>query len=733
MRFGFGQIDRTRPIQRARRRDGLCRTDLEHDMLESPVAVGAETEPLVDSLGVDWRRVVRLVLTSRALDRIEEEELVPAGLVRYQFSARGHDLAQVLLGLALDHPHDAAGVYYRSRPFVLTAGLSPVEALASTMARTGGPSGGRDIGVVYSMPSRGGPTILPMSGDVGAQFTPALGWADGVRYRAEAMREPAWSGAISVALSGEGAGTTPGFWAALNMASTCRLPMLFFFEDNGYAISVPSSTQTPGANMAANLASFQDLLVLDGDGTDPGLAAGLIHRAVNHVRGEGRPALLRLEVPRLAGHSIQDNQAYKSEQMLERERARDPLPRLRAFVVPRVMDDAEWDHLSDEVDREVAAAAASAAAQEAPAPETATLFAFSDPQRSQTLGGARPEAAGLPLRYSMSPAPPEPVRINMIDSIRMTLESEMRATPRIRVFGEDVGPKGGVHGATRDMHLEFGAARVFDTALTEEGIVGRAVGMAYTGLIPVPEIQFRKYADPATEQLHDCGTVRWRTNNRFAAPIVVRIPVGFAPSTGDPWHSVSDESVLAHSVGWQVVMPADAEDAAGLMRTALRGDDPVYFLEHRALYYGADARQPYPGDGYMLPFGKARVRRTGRRLTTVTWGAMVHRCLAAADRFGEDDVEVIDLRTIVPWDRRAVLASVAGTGRCVIVHEDHMTAGFGAEIAATIAQEAFQSLDAPVLRVAGPGVPVPYDLGLMEAVVPSVDRIAAAMGELLDF
>ena len=314
----------------------------------------------------------------------------------------------------------------------------------------------------------------------------------------------------------------------------------------------------------------------------------------------------------------------------------------------------------------------------------------------------------------------------------MTLEAEMKKTERLLVFGEDVGAKGGVHGATMDMQLHFGEDRVFDTALTEEGIIGRAVGLAYTGVIPVPEIQFRKYADPATEQLNDCGTVRWRTAGRFAAPVIVRMPVGFSPATGDPWHSVSDESILAHSVGWKVVMPSDAEDAVGLLRTALRGDDPVYFLEHRALYFGADARKPYPGDDYMIPFGKAVQRQAGDQLSLITWGAMVHRSLEAAKDF-EGAVEVLDLRTIVPWDREAVLESVARTGRCLIVHEDHLTAGFGGEIAAVVSEEAFEHLDAPVTRIGGADCPVPYDLAMMDGVVPSVARIREAIDGMLTF
>jgi 2-oxoisovalerate dehydrogenase E1 component len=289
-----------------------------------------------------------------------------------------------------------------------------------------------------------------------------------------------------------------------------------------------------------------------------------------------------------------------------------------------------------------------------------------------------------------------------------------------------------VHAATLGLQDAFGDKRVFDTSLSEEGIIGRAVGMALAGLMPVPEIQFRKYADPATEQLNNCGTMRWRTSNRFAAPIVVRMPGGYAPKCGDPWHSVNGEVMWAHAVGWRVAIPSNAEDAVGLLRTALRGNDPVIFFEHRALLDGTWARRPYPGDGFVVPFGSARRILEGDRLTVVTWGAMVERCESAAKQ-SEHSVEVLDLRTVAPWDREAVLASVRKTRRCLIVHEDTLTAGFGAEISAVIAEEAFLSLDAPIQRMAIPDVPTPYNVSLMNAVLPQVGDIAARMVELIEF
>jgi 2-oxoisovalerate dehydrogenase E1 component len=318
----------------------------------------------------------------------------------------------------------------------------------------------------------------------------------------------------------------------------------------------------------------------------------------------------------------------------------------------------------------------------------------------------------------------------MLTAIRRTLECELRTNSRLLVFGEDVGPKGGVHAATLGLQEEFGEPRVFDTSLSEEGIIGRSVGLAVAGLMPVPEIQFRKYADPATEQLNDCGTMRWRTNNRFAAPMVVRMPGGYF-KCGDPWHSQTNEVQWAHGIGWQVAVPSNAEDAVGLLRTAMRGNDPTIFFEHRAMLDDAWARRPYPGDQYVIPFGKARITRPGDDLSVVSWGAMVPRCEAAAAKV-DASVEIIDLRTMMPWDRECVLESVARTRRCLVVHEDNMTAGFGAEIVATVASESFFDLDAPVERIAMPDVPSPHNPILLEAVLPSIDDIAEKMTDLIE-
>lgn len=678
---------------------------------------------------IDWERVSYLVCASRAMDDLEEQELVPQKKVLYQFSARGHDVPQVLLGSLLAHPLDAAGAYYRSRPLLLSLGLSFADALAAPMGKSGGFSDGRDIGVVCNLPSQGAATVLPMSGDVGSQYTPAAGWAQAIEYRRRTLRDGRYEGAIVAALGGDAAVATNGFWSALTMATTLSLPMLFYVEDNGYGISVPSSFQTPGGNIVENLRSFQNLMLFDGDGSDVAAAADLLQSAVGHVRTERAPALIRLRVPRLSGHSGQDTQAYKSPEQIADERARDPLPRLREYVTSSHLSEQDWQEIAARAERDVRVALEEALQRPDPDTTQVRRYVFSEPNEPQRVGGLRSEGHQFPA--SSEEPKPEGSRINMLTAIRRTLEHELRTNPKVLVFGEDVGPKGGVHAATLGLQEAFGADRVFDTSLSEEGIIGRAVGMAVAGLMPVAEIQFRKYADPATEQLNNCGTIRWRTANRFAAPIVVRMPGGFA-KCGDPWHSVSGEVLWAHAVGWQVAVPSNAEDAVGLLRSALRGDNPTIFFEHRHLLDAAWSRRAYPGDEFVLPFGKARTVLQGDQITLVSWGAMVERCELAAQQHGIS-ADLIDLRTVSPWDREAVLTSVARTRRCLVVHEDGLTAGFGAEVAATVAAEAFFNLDAPVSRLAVPDVPIPYNVDLMEAVLPSVDEIGRKMRELAEF
>jgi len=676
---------------------------------------------------IDWRRVAYLVSLSRALDKMEETRLVPEKKVLYQFSARGHDMAQILLGCRLDDPHDATCGYYRSRPLLLALGVEVADALGSAMGRAGGYSDGRDIGVVFNYPNANGASALPMCGGVGSQYTPTAGWAQAIEYHRRVLRDSAYDKAIGVVLGGDGSVASNGFWAALTLATTQKLPMLFYIEDNGFGISVPSTFQTPGGNIAANLESWSGLEIFSGDGTEPAEAASLIDQAVTHVREHRAPALLRLSVPRLQGHSFQDTQTYKSQSLVGSEWARDPLPKLKSYLVPALLSEEEWAEIEVKADQEAEAARKIAEGRDVAEPATVLKNVFFEEGALQAEGGQWTRGY-VPPAVSDVPRP-EGQRINMVTAIRRTLEHELAINPRVVLFGEDIGPKGGVHAVTLGLQEEFGFDRVFDTSLSEEGIVGRAVGMALAGLMPVPEIQFRKYTEPATEQINDCGTMRWRTNNRFAAPMVLRVAGGFF-KCGDPWHSQTNEVAFIHSPGWKVAVPSNAEDAVGLLRTALRGNDPVLFFEHRAMLDLAWARRAYPGDDFALPFGKSKAITIGNDITIVTWGAMVPRCEQAVEGRSAD---VLDLRTLMPWDREAVLASVRRTRRCLIVHEDLRTAGFGAEIAAVVADEAFMELDAPVARITMPDIPSPHNPKLLDWAVPSVERIRAKIDELVGF
>ncbi len=685
----------------------------------------------------DWRTIAYHALVSRGLDDVEEStnrnraNVPKEHLVLYQFSARGHDVAQCILGSLINGRHDAAGAYYRSRPMLLAMGLSIEDAFGSPLGRAGGFSDGRDIGVVCNLPSTTGPIVLPMSGDVGSQFTPSAGWAQNIIYHRDTLGDASYNNCMSVALGGDASVATNGFWSALTMATTLKLPMLFYIEDNGLGISVGGEMQTPGANIAANLASFQNLLVRDGDGTDPRATSRLLSECVNHVRSGGGPALVRLTVPRLSSHSGPDNQkGYRTDDAIAADAARDPLPRLREYLVPGHLSEAEWSTLEADVARDVTAGLEAARARPVPDASRVKRFAYAEiagADDTVALGGLSEHEIAA-LGGSDVPAQ-DGEMMRLAEAVRRTLASELERNKKVVVFGEDVGVKGGVHLVTEGLQKKFGIDRVFDTSLSEEGIIGRAVAMAIGGLMPVAEIQFRKYADPATEQLNNCGTMRWRTANRFCAPIVVRMPGGYGKDVGDPWHSLSSEVTFVHAIGWQVAIPSNSADAVGLLRAAMRGRNPTIFFEHRSLLMTSDGSARYPGDDYVLPFGRARIVQAGNRITVVTWGALALRCADAARQI--DGVELIDLRTVAPWDRDAVLTSVRKTGRCLIVHEDTMTAGFGAEIAATIVREAFWELDAPVDRLAVEDVPMPYHAVLLDAVLPSVDTIAARIEALL--
>ena len=684
------------------------------------------TKPLKPSKGsIDWKAIALNMLISRAMDELEETKLVPEKKVLYQFSARGHELGQLILAHLLDKPKDSASAYYRSRPLMLGLGLSVEDALSAPLTRSGGYSDGRDIGVVCNMPkSDRGCVVLPMAGDVGSQYTPAIGWAQSIEYYAKTLKDETYKDSIAAILGGDGSVATNGFWSALTIATTQKLPVLFYVEDNGYGISVTSEFQTPGKNIAENLASFKNLAIWDGSGTDPEEAYRLLKEGTDHVRSRKGPALVRLTVPRLNGHSYQDNQAYKDEKLVKREQSNDPLK-----AIKKLFSAADWKKLASEAQGIVNEAAEAALGRPAPDASQIKKFVFSEIEEVQAIGGLR--HAGHTFPESTEVPTPDKRRINIGEAVNLALDYELKTNPKVLVFGEDVGLKGGVHAVTMGLQSKYGEDRVFDTSLSEEGIIGRAVGMAYAGLMPVAEIQFRKYADPAMEQLNNCGTTRWRTANRFAAPIVVRMPGGFA-KVGDPWHSVTNEVMFAHAIGWQVAFPSNAQDAVGLIRSAMRSDNPTMFFEHRNLNDNRYARRPYPGDDFVVPFGKAKVLQTGNDITLVTWGAMCEACEGAVEASGIS-ADVIDLRTIMPWDKDTVLASIQKTNRCLIVHEDALTAGFGAEIAAVLVSEGFNHLDAPVERIAMPDIPLPHNVPLMESVVPNAERIAEKMKQIIAF
>lgn len=686
------------------------------------------TKTIEEKTDINWKKLTRLFLFSRSIDDLEENELVPDKKVLYQFSARGHELAQILLGMNLTNPKDVVAAYYRSRPLLLTLGLSPEDAIASDMAKSGGYSNGRDIGVVCNMPNESGPMVLPLAGDVGSQYTPGSGTAQAIQFHSKSGNDE-YLRAITVICGGDGSVASNGFWSALTMATTLNLPVLFFIEDNGYGISVEGNYQTPGGNIANNLYSFKNLKIYKGDGTDPHEAAEIIQESTEYVRNHHGPALLRLKVPRLNGHSYQDNQAYKDDELLKREKENDPLKKLKDFLIPDFISVDEWNELEQEAEEEVVKAAEASWNRSAPSGDYLEDALYQDGMEIQKVGGLFSSGYKFPATTREPQSGKK--RINMVEAIRRTLEHELEINENVLVFGEDVGKKGGVHAVTSGLQTKFGDHRVFDTSLSEEGIIGRSVGLAYLGFLPVAEIQFRKYADPATEQLKNAGTIRWRTANKFAAPMVVRMAGGFA-KCGDPWHSESNESFFAKMIGWQLVMPSNAQDAAGLLRSAMRDNNPTIFFEHRNLLDSKYARKPYPGDDFVVPIGKAKKLREGSDLTIITWGAMCERCEEASDQINAS-IEIIDLRTIFPWDKEMVFESVKKTNRCLIVHEDNRTAGFGAEISATISDELFKFLDAPVQRLAFPDIPVPYNVDLMNSVMPDAEKITAKIEELFRF
>jgi 2-oxoisovalerate dehydrogenase E1 component len=678
----------------------------------------------------------RTMLLSRKIDD-KEIQLKNQSQAFFQISGAGHEAVLVAAGAHLQGGYDWFFPYYRDRALCLTIGVTPLEMLLASVGSKDDPaSGGRQ------MPSHWGHrrlNIPSQSSATGTQCLHAVGGAQaGVIY--QRVREIAdgesrfHADEVTYVSIGEGATSEGEFWESLNTACTNRLPILYLCEDNGYAISVPVEVQMPGGDISRLVEHFPGLRAFRCDGTDYLASYRTLGEAVAHVRARQGPAFVHASVIRPYSHSLSDDEKlYKSAAEREAEARRDPLLRMRHYLKTEgLATDDDFADILASVEREVKAAAEQALAAPKPEPETATHYVFSpDVDPTSSAFATEPQPLGTPD--------------TMVAAINATLKDEMARDPRIVVFGEDVADasreeilssvagKGGVFKVTHGLQRLYGSDRVFNSPLAEANIVGRAVGMSLRGLKPVVEIQFFDYIWPAFMQIRDeMAMMRYRSSNHWSCPMVIRVPIGGYLRGGAPYHSQSGVAIFAHSPGIRIVFPSNAQDAAGLLRTAIRCDDPVLFLEHKHLYRQTYNKGPNPGSEYMLPFGRAAVAREGSDVVVLTWGALVQRSLLAAQQAERDgtSVAVIDLRTIIPYDWETIAAYTRKTSRVVIVHEDQLTCGFGAEIAARISQELFEHLDAPVTRLASLDCPVAYAPVLEETILPGTPAILKAIRTL---
>jgi 2-oxoisovalerate dehydrogenase E1 component len=668
----------------------------------------------------------RTMLLSR---RIDDREILlkRQNKIYFQISGAGHEALQAALALALRPGHDWIFPYYRDRTLCLMLGMTARDMLLQATGAAADPSsGGRQMPSHWSAPAL---RIVSASSPTGTQYLQAAGCAHASRFLAPGSDE------ITVVTSGDGATSEGEFWEALNAAALEKLPLLFVVQDNGYAISVPAERQTPGANVARLVACFPQFEIFECDGTDVIASYETFARAVARCRSGAGPALVRATCIRPYSHSLSDDETlYKTKAEREAEARRDPVLRFPEWLIAEGhLDRRALQRIAHEVEEEVNAAADHALRAAPPEPGSALRFLYS-PNPFE------------PAESEDSPPPGEPR--TMVDSINRTLHEEMARNPNIVVFGEDVADcsreanlsevkgKGGVFKATQGLQRAYGSARVFNTPIAEAAIVGRAIGMAVRGLKPVVEIQFFDYIWPAMMQLrNELATLRWRSHNGWTCPVVVRVPIGGYLTGGAVYHSQCGEVLFTHIPGLRVVMPSNARDACGLLRTAIRCDDPVLFLEHKKLYREAYNRAPHPGPEFLIPFGKARIAKTGSRLTIVTYGALVNRSLQAAAelerRNPHASVEVIDLRSLAPYDWETVAGSVRKTARVLVVHEDTLTHGFGAEIAARIASELFHDLDAPPARLAALDTWVGYNPALENEILPQTADLVREADRLL--
>ena len=687
----------------------------------------------VDGLPAETLRTIyRTMLLSRRIDD-KEIQLKNQSLAFFQISGAGHEAVLTAAGLLLKPGYDWFYPHYRDRALCLMLGVTPLEMFLSAVGAKDDPaSGGRQ------MPSHWGHqrlNIVSQSSPTGTQCLQAVGCADAGRIVRELSnlpdRESLFKHDEIVYLSlGDGTSSEGEFWESLNLACLRKLPVLFLVEDNGYAISVPVDAQTAGGDLSRLVESFPSLKVLRCDGTDVIASHRALSDAIAWCRAGSGPALVHAKVIRPYSHSLSDDERlYKTPAERAEEATRDPLAKFAAFLKARqLVSDEDLDRLAKEVDREVNEAAEQAKLAPKPGKDTAARYVYS------------PDVDPASPAFDTPPAP-EGKPDTMVAAINRTLKDEMAANPRIVVFGEDVADatheqnltqvqgKGGVFKVTHGLQRQFGSVRVFNAPLAEASIVGRGVGMATRGLKPVVEVQFFDYIWPAMMQMRDeMSMLRYRSNNQFACPMVIRTAIGGYLRGGAPYHSQSGESIFAHCPGIRIAYPSNAQDAAGLLRTAIRCDDPVLFLEHKHLYRQTYNKAEYPGREYMIPFAKAAVRRDGTDVVVVTWGALVQRTLLAAQQAERQGIStmVIDLRTIMPFDWNAIANAVKRTSRIIVAHEDQLTCGFGAELAARVAGELFEYLDAPVRRVGALDTPVAYYPDLEEAILPgSADVLKA--------